>query len=72
MLQAQESDAQFSFIESAKLLKATGEPLRALQQLENSMRYYGLLEDSSDANMLDLTLDNDEATRLKAKVRFVF
>ncbi|THU91880.1 hypothetical protein K435DRAFT_967914 [Dendrothele bispora CBS 962.96] len=68
MLQARESDAPFSFIESAKLLKTTGETLRALQQLENSMRHHGLLEDNNDANVLDLTLESEEATRLKAKV----
>ncbi|KAF5371168.1 hypothetical protein D9758_004152 [Tetrapyrgos nigripes] len=68
MLQARESDAPFSFIESARLVKATGEPLRALQQLENSMRVEGLLEDK-DSQLVDLTMDNDEeAIRFKAKV----
>jgi len=52
-------------MESAKLVKATGEPLRALQELENSMRLLGLLDDK---DVLDLTAD-DETTKMKAKVR---
>lgn len=53
-------------MESAKLIKATGEPLRALQELENSMRLLGLFEDQSD--VLDLTVDDDETKTMKAKV----
>lgn len=64
MLQAQQSQAPFSFVESAKLLKATGEPLRALQELENSMKLHGLLEDH---DVLDLTVA-DEAKMMRAKV----
>jgi serine/threonine-protein kinase ATR len=65
MLQAQQIDRQFSFMESAKLVKATGEPLRALQELENSMRLLGLIEETAD--VIDLTND-DESKTLKAKV----
>jgi predicted methyltransferase len=55
-------------MESAKLVKATGEPLRALQELENSMRALGLLQDRKDS--IDLTgEDDDETKRMKAKVR---
>lgn len=53
-------------MESAKLVKATGEPLRALQELENSMRLFGVIEDSSD--VIDLTEDDDATKRMKAKV----
>lgn len=66
MLQAQQSNARFSFMESAKLVKATGEPLRALQELENSMRLFGLIEDRPD--VVDLTEDDNETKRMKAKV----
>jgi serine/threonine-protein kinase ATR len=68
MLQAQQSKARFSFMESAKLVKATGEPLRALQELENSMRMLGLIDVPSD--VLDLTDDDDddETKKMKAKV----
>ncbi|KAJ7228144.1 hypothetical protein GGX14DRAFT_547392 [Mycena pura] len=67
MLQAQQSNARFSFMESAKLVKATGEPLRALQELENSMRLFGLIEDRPD--VLDLTEDDNETKRMKAKAQ---
>ncbi|KAJ6560264.1 hypothetical protein B0H19DRAFT_1146990 [Mycena capillaripes] len=66
MLQAQQSsNTRFSFMESAKLVKATGEPLRALQELENSMRLLGLIEDRKD--IVDLTEDDNETKRMKAK-----
>lgn len=66
-LQAQQSRAPFSFMESAKLVKATGEPLRALQDLENSMKLLGFLD--NDPNIIDLDLENDdEAKKIKAKV----
>ncbi|KAJ6486408.1 hypothetical protein C8R47DRAFT_1216527 [Mycena vitilis] len=66
MLQAQQSSSTwFSFMESAKLVKATGEPLRALQELENSMRLLGLIEDRKD--LVDLTEDDSETKKLKAK-----
>lgn len=53
-------------MESAKLVKATGEPLRALQELENSMRLSGLME---DPDTIDLTSDDDDAElkRMRAK-----
>ncbi|KAH7912967.1 hypothetical protein BJ138DRAFT_1134431 [Hygrophoropsis aurantiaca] len=65
MLQAQQGGVQFSFLESTKLVKATGEPLRALQELENSMRLIGLIEDKSDT--IDLTEGNEDTKRMKAK-----
>lgn len=65
MLQAQQNQARFSFMESAKLVK-TAEPLRAVQELENSMRLLGLIDDKP--MVLDLTEDDDETTKMKAKV----
>lgn len=54
-------------MESSRLVKANREPLRALQELENSMRLSGFLDD--DAGVLDLTLEHDdEAKMMKAKV----
>lgn len=64
VLQAQQNNARFSFMESSKLVKAVGEPLRALQELENSMRLLGLLE----SDVIDLTEDDDDTKRMKAKV----
>ncbi|KAJ7130974.1 hypothetical protein C8R46DRAFT_1327841 [Mycena filopes] len=65
MLQAQQIPNTFSFMENAKLVRATAEPLRALQELENSMRLLGLIEDRKD--VVDLTEDDDETKRMKAK-----
>ncbi|KAG7097441.1 hypothetical protein E1B28_004786 [Marasmius oreades] len=46
ILQAEQNHAQFSFIESSKLTKASGEPLRALRQLEDAMKVLGILHKS--------------------------
>lgn len=64
MLQAKQSKSPFSFMETAKLVKATGEPLRALQELENSMKLLGLLDEES---VVDLTIDK-ETQKMRAKV----
>lgn len=66
MLQAQQSKTPFSFIESAKLVKATGDPLRALQELENSVKLLGLFD--KDTVDIDLTGPDSETSRMKAKV----
>ena len=63
MLQSQQSKTENSFMESAKLVKAMGEPLRALQQLENSMHSESLLDDDS---VVDLTGYHND--KMKAKV----
>ncbi|KAG2155117.1 uncharacterized protein EDB93DRAFT_1266510 [Suillus bovinus] len=65
MLQAQYTNARFSFMESGKLVRARGEPLRALQELENSMRILGFV----DNDTVDLTREDEQSTRMKAKVR---
>jgi serine/threonine-protein kinase ATR len=62
MLQARQSSSQFSFIESAKLVKATGEPLRALQELEKSIRLFDIVVSGGDEK------DEDEMKKMKAKV----
>ncbi|KAJ3568764.1 hypothetical protein NP233_g5503 [Leucocoprinus birnbaumii] len=64
MLQAQQSKTQFAFLENAKLVKATNDPVRALSDLENSMNLAGLLEAS---DFVDLTIDDPEAVRMKSK-----
>jgi len=63
VLQAVQNGAPFSCIESTKLLKATGEPLRALHELDN------FIKDSRLFEVLDLTSDPEE-DRLKGKVAF--
>ncbi|KAH9948812.1 hypothetical protein B0H21DRAFT_777700 [Amylocystis lapponica] len=67
MLQAQQCKDPYSFMESAKLIKATGEPLRALQELENSMHLFA----STEHDVIDLTEDKDkdrDDIRMKAKL----
>lgn len=68
MLQSQQNKTRYSFMESAKLVKAMGDPLHALQQLENSMQLHNLLED--EVNVVDLTNDDNEENlkKMKAKV----
>jgi serine/threonine-protein kinase ATR len=56
MLQAQQRSPPFWFVESAKLVKSSGEPLRALHELENAIRR------TPDA-------DDLEAKKMKSKVR---
>lgn len=52
-------------MESSKLTKASGEPLRALQELENAMQSLGFMSE-----VLDLTGDTDrsDVKVVKAKV----
>ncbi|KAK7033561.1 hypothetical protein VNI00_012785 [Paramarasmius palmivorus] len=53
VLQAEQSGARYSFRENVKLLKATGEPLHALQQLENAMRLLGFIEEEGVVTVQD-------------------
>lgn len=50
VLQAQQCKMAYSFMERTKLMKAGGEPLRALQDLENAMRMAGLLTSNSQTS----------------------
>lgn len=64
MLQARQNRDVLALMESAKLVKAMGEPLRALHELENSLRLCGVLGDQ----VIDLTMDDGEGKRTRAKV----
>ena len=68
MLQAEQNKAPYSFLESAKLMKATGEPLRGLHHVENALKSMGLTDDVT--NILDLTEaeDSERTKRMNAKV----
>ncbi|KAF7326051.1 hypothetical protein MKEN_00456000 [Mycena kentingensis (nom. inval.)] len=70
VLQARQSKAEFAFLESAKLVKATGEPLAALQELEKSMRLLGLIESKvkGKPEVLDLE-ESEESKRMKSKAQ---
>jgi serine/threonine-protein kinase ATR len=67
MLQSRQHDAQLYCLESAKLIKASGEPLRALQELENYMRAFGFVENST-ATVVDLTINEESMAKMKSKV----
>ncbi|THH16411.1 hypothetical protein EW146_g4222 [Bondarzewia mesenterica] len=70
MLQARQSHTPFSFIQSAKLVKAAGEPLRALQELDNSIRASALGEEAP-GDVIDLTGDDEESKQMKAKAQLL-
>jgi serine/threonine-protein kinase ATR len=71
MLQAQQNKTPFSFVQSTKLVKATGEPLRALQELENSIKLTEQVEHPDDGIVIDLTGDDEEIKRMKAKASII-
>ena len=69
MLQAQQCKVASCFLESARLVRASGEHLRALQELENYMRSAGMLgqEREPPDDVIDLT-DEKIGPNLTAKV----
>jgi serine/threonine-protein kinase ATR len=54
-------------MQKVRLIRATGEPLRALQELERYLQTTRRQDQSAD--MIDLTEDENELKPLKAKVR---
>ncbi|KAF8659134.1 hypothetical protein AX16_001904, partial [Volvariella volvacea WC 439] len=66
VLQANQNQSRYTFMESAKLVKfPTGETIRALQELEKAMHHLGLIGDT----MLDLTENEQEMNRIRAKAQ---
>lgn len=61
MLQAQHCHASYSFIQGCKLIKANGESLRALQELENALQAMPEQVPVKDGNHAD--------EQMRAKVR---
>lgn len=77
VLHARHTSHPFAFLESAKLVKASGEPLRALQDLDNSLKISPIggsegpsRADTRNTEVIDLTADEpvDEMKQMKAKV----
>jgi hypothetical protein len=54
-------------MQQVRLIRATGEPLRALQELEHYLQTTRRQDDSED--VIDLTENENELKPLKAKVR---
>lgn len=70
MLQAQQCNIVSCFLESARLVRASGEHLRALQELENYMRSTGILggqQKEPPDDVIDLT-DEKTGPNITAKV----
>lgn len=55
ILQARQNEVSFAFIESAKLTKAAGESVRALQELESPLKTI-----QPQSGIIDLTEDVDQ------------
>ena len=59
-------------MQKVRLIRATGEPLRALQELEHYLQTTRRQNDSPDLDVIDLTEDESELKPLKAKVSTMF
>jgi hypothetical protein len=57
-------------MQKVRLIRATGEPLRALQELEHYLQT--TRRQGYSAEVIDLTEDGNELKPLKAKVRWIF
>lgn len=75
VLQAQECQAPFPFYQKAKIVRTSGEPLRALHELENALKLSDERRLLLTKGVLDLTedikVDADEQRRLLAKVNII-
>jgi serine/threonine-protein kinase ATR len=56
-------------MQKVRLIRATGEPLRALQELEHYLQITHRPPEDHSAEVIDLTEDENELKPLKAKVR---
>jgi hypothetical protein len=59
-------------MQKVRLIRATGEPLRALQELEHYLQTTRGQSCSSGSEVIDLTEDESELKPLKAKVSVMF
>jgi serine/threonine-protein kinase ATR len=68
LLQARHHQTPYAFVQSAKLMRATGEHNRALRDLEHEIQ----LVERTENSVVDLTVegtdDDDERKWMKAKV----
>ncbi|EJD01349.1 uncharacterized protein FOMMEDRAFT_111106 [Fomitiporia mediterranea MF3/22] len=75
ILQAQECRAPLTFYQSAKLVKASGEPLRALYELENALKTSEERRQFLTQGVIDLTedasIDDSERKRGEAKAKLL-
>ncbi|KAH8118429.1 hypothetical protein DFH11DRAFT_1686601 [Phellopilus nigrolimitatus] len=76
VLQAQECQAPLTFFQSAKLVKASGEPLRALYELDSALKTAEERQQLQiSQGIIDLTediqVDDDERKRVEAKAKLL-
>lgn len=64
LLQGRHRGASYHFIQGCKLLKSSGDSIRALQELNNALT---LADNGKPEGIIDLT-ESDEERRMKAKV----
>ncbi len=57
-------------MQKVRLIRATGEPLRALQELEHYLQTTRVQNGPSESGVIDLTEDGGELKQQKAKVIF--
>ncbi|KAI9467128.1 hypothetical protein BJY52DRAFT_1423860 [Lactarius psammicola] len=71
ILQAQESRTAFSLMQKVRLIRATGEPLRALQELEHYLQTTRAQGSPPDSDVIDLTEDGSELKQQKARAELL-
>lgn len=70
VLQARRMDTPFTFLQSVKLVKAVGEPIRALQELDKALTKSAIAAEKEVVNLVDEP--DPEIIRMKAKVPHTF
>ena len=70
ILQAQESRTAFSLMQKVRLIRVTGEPLRALQELEHYLQTTRAQESQPDSEVIDITEEGNELKQQKARASF--
>ncbi|KAH9077054.1 hypothetical protein EDB83DRAFT_2504335 [Lactarius deliciosus] len=68
ILQAQESRTTFSLMQKVRLLRATGEPLRALQELTHYLQTTRVQDTPLDSDVIEITEDESEVKQQKARL----
>ncbi|KAI0268140.1 hypothetical protein BC834DRAFT_678146 [Gloeopeniophorella convolvens] len=71
MLHAEQSRSTFSVMQKVRLTRATGEPLRALQELEHHLQMTRLQDGPFDSEIIDLTEPDNIAKPLNAKAELL-
>lgn len=72
VLQAQQAGSSLSFLQSCKLVKAIGEPLRALQELDHALQRLNIDWGSSQQNDDPIDVDTRGQLSIKWKVSLLY